>query len=387
MGSAWLLVEAPFGAIKMLGKADHPGNDRPVPKAALKTTGSIDEPRSDGLTRYTWAMFRLVRDSLGACLAPRGSVVCIGAFDGVHCGHRALLKRVRERADTLGVDAVAISFEPIPREFFARSTPVPRLDDVRGKIRQVRLAGIDTLLLLRFNAALAAMPAKSFIEQILVDRLSVREVWVGADFRFGHARSGDIALLGEMGESHGFRAEVLSEFTLGGERVRSSAVRELLANGDFVAAAHLLGRPFKIGGHVVYGQQLGRKLGYPTANIRLGRRTSPISGIFAVRVHGVAEHSLPAVASLGVRPTVNGVEPLLEAHLFDFDGDLYGRRIEVEFVAKLRDEEKFSTLEAMVKQIDLDAAEARALLAAPQSDSPPDAVAMSQRIRSSGVFA
>lgn len=332
-------------------------------------------------------MFRLVRDSLGACLAPQGSVVCIGAFDGVHCGHRALLGRVRERATALGVIAAAVSFEPIPREFFARSTPMPRLDNARGKIRQVRDCGIDLLLMLRFKAALASMEAEDFVEQILVHRLEMREIWVGTDFRFGRARRGDIGLLKEMGSRLGFRAEGFAEFTLGDERVRSSAIRELLRNGEFASAAHLLGRPFKIGGHVVYGQQLGRKLGYPTANIRLGRRTSPISGIFAVRVHGVAEYSLPAVASLGVRPTVDGVEPLLEAHLFDFDGDLYGRRIDVEFVAKLRDEEKFSTLEAMVAQIDLDAAQARRLLAAHHPDSPPDASVEYSRIRSSGVLA
>lgn len=332
-------------------------------------------------------MFRLFRDSLGACLAPQGSVVCIGAFDGVHCGHRALLGRVRERADALGVQAIAVSFEPIPREFFARSMPVPRLDNVRGKIEQIRAAGIDALLLMRFNAALAAMPAEEFVEQILINRLEAREVWVGADFRFGHARRGDVALLQEMGDAHGFRAEVFAEFSLGDVRVRSSAIRELLAAGEFAMAARRLGRAFRIGGHVVHGRQLGRKLGYPTANIRLGRRTSPINGIFAVHVHGVSSEAMPGVASLGVRPTVNGVEPLLEAHLFDFDGDLYGRRIDVEFVAKLRDEEKFSTLEAMVEQIHLDAAEARRLLAASQTDSPPDVADNHGRIRSSGVLA
>jgi riboflavin kinase / FMN adenylyltransferase len=332
-------------------------------------------------------MFRLVRDSLGARLAPQGSVVCIGAFDGVHCGHRALLRRVRERADALGVQAIAVSFEPIPREFFARSTPVPRLDNVRGKIQQIRDSGIDLLMLMRFNAALAAMPAEEFVEQILIKRLNAREVWVGADFRFGHARRGDVELLREMGDARGFRAEVFGEFTLGDERVRSSAIRELLGEGDFQSAERLLGRRFSIGGHVVYGKQLGRKLGYPTANIRLGRRTSPINGIFAVRVHGITAESLPGVASLGVRPTVNGVEPLLEAHLFDFDGDLYGRRIEVEFVAKLRDEEKFDTLDAMVEQIDRDAAEARERLALSNSDFPPDSFAAGSRVRSSGVFA
>ena len=332
-------------------------------------------------------MFRLFRDSLGACLAPQGSVVCIGAFDGVHCGHRALLGRVRERADAQGMQAIAVSFEPIPREFFARSTPLPRLDNARGKIEQIRECGMDALLLMRFNAALAAMPAEEFVEQILINRLEAREVWVGADFRFGHGRRGDVALLREMGEAHGFRAEVFAEFSLGDLRVRSSEIRELLAAGEFAIAARLLGRPFRIGGHVVHGQRLGRKLGYPTANIRLGRRTSPINGIFAVRVHGVAAQALPAVASLGVRPTVAGVEPLLEAHLFNFDGDLYGRRIDVEFVAKLRDEEKFSTLEAMVEQIDRDAAAARKVLAAFQPDSPPDAGAQPVCIRSSGVFA
>jgi riboflavin kinase / FMN adenylyltransferase len=332
-------------------------------------------------------MFRLVRDSLGACLAPRGSVVCIGAFDGVHRGHRALLRRVRERSDALGVQAVAVSFEPIPREFFARSTPVPRLDNVRGKIQQIRESGIDLLMLMRFNAALAAMPAEEFVEQILIHRLQAREVWVGADFRFGHARRGDVELLRELGKARGFRAEVFGEFTLGNERVRSSAIRELLGEGDFQSAERLLGRRFSIGGHVVYGKQLGRKLGYPTANIRLGRRTSPINGIFAVRVHGIADHPLPGVASLGVRPTVNGIEPLLEAHLFDFDGDLYGRRIEVEFVTKLRDEEKFDTLEAMVEQIDRDAAQAREQLDLLNPDFPPDPIAAGSRVRSSGVFA
>jgi riboflavin kinase / FMN adenylyltransferase len=209
-------------------------------------------------------MFRLVRDSLGACLAPQGSVVCIGAFDGVHCGHRALLGRVRERADALGVKAVAVSFEPIPREFFARSKPVPRLDNVRGKIQQIRESGIDLLMLMRFNAALAAMPAEDFVEQILIGRLQAREVWVGADFHFGHARRGDVELLREMGVTRGFRAEVFGEFTLDDERVRSSAIRELLGQGDFQSAERLLGRRFSIGGHVVYGKQLGRK--YPAGS-------------------------------------------------------------------------------------------------------------------------
>jgi len=169
-------------------------------------------------------------------------------------------------------------------------------------------------------------------------------------------------MLEQLGQRHGFTAHTMADIAVGGERVSSSAIRAHLAAGEFEEAARLLGRNFSIGGHVVHGQRLGRKLGYPTANVRLGRRTSPVGGIFAVRVRGVEAMPVPGVASLGVRPTVHGTEPLLEAHLFDFDGDLYGRRIDIEFVAKLRDEEKFPDLDAMVRQIDRDAGEARAIL-------------------------
>jgi riboflavin kinase/FMN adenylyltransferase len=304
----------------------------------------------------------LFRDIAGASLAPRGSVVCVGAFDGVHLGHRAVLARVRERARASNLGAVVVSFEPLPREFFAHGRAVPRLSSRREKIEQFHDAGIDRALLLRFNAALAAMSAQDFVEQVLVRRLNAREVWVGEGFRFGHARSGDVELLQRLGREHGFVAHALEPVVIEGERISSSAIREALAGGSFDLAARWLGRPFTIGGHVVRGQQLGRKLGYPTANLCLGSRTSPVDGIFAVRVHGIGEKVRPGVASLGVRPTVNGREPLLEAHLFDFDGDLYGRRIQVEFVEKLRDEEKFSDLDAMVKQIDRDAAQAREIL-------------------------
>ena len=311
---------------------------------------------------YTSAMSLLFRDAAGPSLAPGGSVACVGAFDGVHLGHRALLARVTARARAQGLAACAISFAPIPREFFARGTPVPRLASVREKIERIGEAGIDRLLLLRFDAALAAMGAEDFVTRALRERCGAREIWVGADFRFGHARRGDVALLKTLGARDGFAVETLPDVTLDGERVSSSAIRAHLANGEFAAASRLLGRAFSIGGHVVRGAQLGRKLGYPTANIRLGRRVSPVGGIFAVRVHGIGRHAMPGVASLGIRPTVDGTEPLLEAHLFDFDGDLYGRRIDVEFVAKLRDEAKFADLDTMVKQIDRDAAEARKIL-------------------------
>jgi len=220
------------------------------------------------------------------------------------------------------------------------------------------------LLQLHFNAALVAMSAEDFVREVLVARMGAREIWVGADFRFGHNRVGDVALLEAMQGEGDYEVRVLDVVTNGdGQRVSASRVRGALASGDFVHAAELLGRRFSIGGRVVRGQRMGHTLGYPTANIRLGKRVSPVSGIFAVRV-GVGGKWWPGVASLGVRPTIaGGGEPLLEAHLFDFDGDLYGQRIEVKFVAKLRDEEKFAGLDALRAQMDRDAAEARRILA------------------------
>lgn len=304
----------------------------------------------------------LFRDVAGPCLAPRGSAVCIGAFDGVHRGHQAVLAQVRTNAQAHGLTPVAVSFAPIPRVFFARDDAVPQLSSTREKIALLRLAGMDRVLLLRFGAKLAAMSAQDFVERVLVRRLRARHVLVGPGFRFGHARAGDLALLQQMGKVHGFEAAEVAPFALDGERVSSSRTRILLGAGDFDAAGRLLGRRFGIGGHVVRGAQLGRKLGFPTANLRLGTRVSPVAGVFAVKVHGVRDAAMPGVASLGTRPTVDGREVLLEAHLFDFDGDLYGKRIEVEFVQKLRAEEKFDGLDAMVKQIDLDAQAAREIL-------------------------
>ncbi|MBS0570467.1 MAG: bifunctional riboflavin kinase/FAD synthetase [Proteobacteria bacterium] len=307
-------------------------------------------------------MNRLSRDVAGPCLAPRGSAVCIGAFDGVHRGHRAVLAAVGESARNAGLRSVAVSFAPIPRVFLAREAAVAQLTAAGERIGRLFGTGIEHVLMLRFNAKLAAMSARDFVEQVLVRRLAARRVWVGKGFRFGHGRTGDLGLLRELGQAHGFEAGEVPAFEWEGERVSSTRIRGLLASGDFDGAARRLGRRFGIGGHVVRGAQLGRKLGYPTANLRLGSRVSPVAGVFAVRVHGVQAQSMPGVASLGTRPTVDGTEVLLEAHLFDFDGDLYGKKIEVEFVEKLRDEERFSSLDAMVKQIDLDAQAARRIL-------------------------
>lgn len=313
--------------------------------------------------RYTDRMMKLSRDVAGPCLAPGGSVVAVGAFDGLHRGHQALLSEVRQRAQALGCSPIVVSFEPLPRAYFSKE-PVPRLSSVRDKLLGFAASGMEHTLLLRFNQALTAMSAEAFVQRVLIDRLGVREVWVGADFRFGHKRAGDVAMLERLGAERGFVAHTMPAVLLDGERVSASRVRGLLGAGNFGAVTPLLGRPFVIEGKVEYGNQLGRTLGFPTANIHLRDRVTPIHGIFAVRVGlGESECSWPGVASLGKRPTVNEVaEPLLEVHLFDFEGDLYGQRMAVEFVAKLRDEMKFDGLDALTAQMRHDARSAREIL-------------------------
>lgn len=298
----------------------------------------------------------------GRALCPQGSVVCIGAFDGLHLGHRALVGRAVERARALGVAAVALGFEPLPREFFASAAPPPRLMLPRARIEALRALGCDGVGLLRFNAALAAMDAETFVRTVLVERLRAREVWVGPGFRFGRGRAGDLALLQTLGQTLGFSAQAIAPVLVDDVPVSSTRIRAALAEGAFAQAARLLGRPYAIGGRVVRGQQLGRTLGFPTANLRYGGKTPPLRGIYATWVHGVGPAPWPSVSSFGTRPTVQGVEPLLEAHLFDFEGDLYGRRIEVEFVAHLRDETTFPDLPALTAQMQRDARQARTLL-------------------------
>jgi riboflavin kinase / FMN adenylyltransferase len=309
-------------------------------------------------------MSRLFRDVDGGRVCPSGSVVCIGAFDGLHLGHRALIGRTLARARALGCAAAVISFEPLPREFFMGAQAPARIASARDRVERLVAMGVDAIGLLRFNAALAAMSPTDFVERLLVGRLGAREVWIGPDFRFGHRRAGDLDLLQQLGNRHGFSAHSIDTHQLDSIRVSSSSIREALAGGALARAATLLGRPYSIANRVVRGKQLGRTLGYPTANLHVPGRPA-LAGIFASLVHGVGPHPWPSVSSLGTRPTVaGGQQPMLEAHLFDFDGNLYGRRLEVEFVARLRDEMKFSDFPALVAQMDRDAAQARSLLAA-----------------------
>ncbi len=308
-------------------------------------------------------MTALFRDFSGPRISPRGSVVCIGAFDGLHLGHLHLLADARAQADALGLDLIVVSFEPLPREYFGKANPPPRLILAQQKFRALRRLGVDAVGLLRFNQALADTSAGDFIAELLVKRLNARRVLVGPDFFFGKGRKGDLALLQHAGVQAGFEAHAVEPQIQAGARISSSLIRADLQAGRLDEAAAKLGRPYAIEGRVVRGKQLGRTLGYPTANIRLQGRKPALMGIYATWIHGVGPRPIAGVSSLGTRPTVNGREPLLEAHLFDFDGDLYGKAIRVEFVRKLRDEEKFDGLDALVAQMDQDAEQARAVLA------------------------
>jgi len=307
-------------------------------------------------------MSRLFRDITGKMLCPNGSVVCIGAFDGLHLGHQALVQHTATRARELGLTAAALSFEPLPREFFSAATPPPRLWLPRAKFEGLSHLGANLVGLLRFDTNMAVLSADGFIERVLVQRLNAREVWVGPGFCFGNGRSGNLASLQAAGERFGFSAGEITPLLIDGVRVSSTRIRAALASGEFATAARLLGKPYTVSGRVVHGAHLGRTLGYPTANLRFGGKVPALQGIYASWVHGVGSSPWPSVSSFGTRPTVGGIEPLLEAHLFDFSGDIYGQRLTVEFVARLRDEEKFPDLPSLVKQMDLDAAKARACL-------------------------
>jgi riboflavin kinase/FMN adenylyltransferase len=303
----------------------------------------------------------LIRGLGGVGRRASGCVLTIGNYDGIHLGHQALLARVHEHAARRGEPAVLLTFEPMPREYLAPNDPPARLTSLRERWRILSGTRLDYLWLLRFGGALRNLPGEAFA-QLLARELRPRLVVVGHDFRFGRNGEGTAALLVAAGTRLGFDVDVLAPVMLDGQRISSSGVRAALACGDFERARRWLGRPWSMRARVMPGKGLGRELGFPTANLPLERRRAPVAGIFAVRVHGVGSTALPGVASLGTRPTVAGVEALLEAHLFDFCGDLYGREIEVEFVAKLRDEECFMTLEALTAQVRRDAADARRIL-------------------------
>jgi len=294
----------------------------------------------------------------------RGSVATIGSFDGLHLGHQALLQKVFAEAADRGLPSVVMSFEPTPKEFFLADKPPARLMRFREKFEALASAGIDIFFCPRFNEAMKNIAADTFIRQIIVHALNVRHLIIGDDFRFAQDREGHLDMLQKAGGVLGFTVEQMTSVVEAGERVSSSAIRDALWQGDIDRATTLLGRPYRMSGRVILGERVGRQLGYPTANVNLNRKQSAVMGIFAVRVSGPGWGPLDAVASIGTRPTFGTNRPLLEVHIFDFDQDIYGEYIHVDFIARLRSEEKFDDVDALVAQMHRDSALAREILAA-----------------------
>lgn len=290
----------------------------------------------------------------------RGCVATIGSFDGVHLGHQAILRQLRQAADHYDLPALVILFEPQPHEFFSGERAPARLMRLREKILALREQGIERILCLQFNERLRSLSAQEFIGQVLVERLGIRHLVVGDDFRFGCDRRGDFALLQQAGEQQDFTVSDTCTLLLRGERVSSTRIRSMLEIGNFEAAAELLGKPYSIGGRIGYGQQLGRQLGVPTANIHLRRYRSPLQGVFAVTATFQNGSCYPGVANVGVRPTVSGdKKPLLEVHLLDFARSVYGVAIDVTFYTKLRNEKKFESIDTLRLQLQQDIVDAR----------------------------
>ena len=292
--------------------------------------------------------------------AKQPSVLTIGNFDGVHRGHQALLQQLQARASGLGVPATVMTFEPHPREYFAPDRAPTRLASLREKLLLLASNGVDAVHIVRFNAQLASLSAERFVEDMLVRGLDVRHLIIGDDFCFGAGRRGNFAFLQQAAKTHGFGLEAMDTVELDAGRVSSSAIRESLAAGDMPQAGHYLGRPYSIAGRVSRGQRLGRTLGFPTANIMLKHRKPPLSGVFAVCIEGLQAGLIEGVANVGVRPTVGDTpRPILETHVFDWNGDCYGAHLRIHFMHKLRDEMRFESIDALSRQIGKDIQQAR----------------------------
>ncbi|GAB2637208.1 bifunctional riboflavin kinase/FAD synthetase [Vibrio panuliri] len=292
----------------------------------------------------------------------QGCVLTIGNFDGVHLGHQAVLEQVSHQAQALGLPSMVMTFEPQPLELFAKDKAPARLTRLRDKFVQLSKLNIDRLLCVIFNRHFADLTAEEFITDLLVKRLGVKFLVVGDDFCFGRGRKGNFAMLQRAGKEHGFEVVSTQSFCLQQLRVSSTAIRNALAEDNLPAAAEMLGRDYSISGRVSHGRKLGRTIGFPTANIPLKRCVSPVSGVYVVQALGLGEQAIGGVANIGQRPTVNGVRQQLEVHLFDFQGDLYGKQLEIVLLEKLRDEHKFESFEALKQQIELDAEAARVWL-------------------------
>jgi len=286
-----------------------------------------------------------------------GCVLTIGNFDGVHRGHQAVLHGMQASVHALQLPSLLMTFEPHPAEFFRPEQAPARLTSLRDKVRILDNQCLNHMLIMQFAKRLAELSAETFIAQLLVDTLKVKALIIGDDFRFGAGRRGDYAMLQQAGEQHGFTVTSTESFCLDDERVSSTAIRSCLHSGDFAKAAEYLGRPYSISGRVFRGDQRGRELGFPTANLPI-RRTPSLRGVFAVRIHGL-DHEYGGVANLGTRPTVGGLRTQLEVHLFNFNRSLYNHCLEIEFLTKIRDERRFDSLGDLQWQIREDVEQTR----------------------------
>lgn len=318
------------------------------------------EPAQTSASEPEEKRFFFVRDVRCMDVPGDGCIVTIGAFDGIHRGHQAILEQVREQQERYHLPTTVIVFEPQPAEYFSQEKSPARLMRLREKVNAILARGIDRVICLRFNSILRNMEATEFVREVLARGLKVRSLVVGDDFQFGAGRGGDFGLLRSLGEQYGFAVTDTRTVLWKGERISSTRIREALQRADFELVHELLGRPFCIGGRVVYGQQLGRTVGVPTANINLHRYRAPLQGVYTVRVHRGGE-SWPGVANVGVRPTVGDIDkPILEVHFLDRSEEVYGQYLNIEFCSKLRDERKFDGLEPLVRAIRQDIADARA---------------------------
>lgn len=303
---------------------------------------------------------KLIRGLYNLTPAQTGGVVTIGNFDGVHVGHQELVASVVEKARAKKIPSLVMTFEPHPFEFFGKDhLTIPRITRLREKFSALAACGVDNVLILPFNQELANIPAQQFVTEIVGQALQPQYVIIGDDFRFGHQRQGDFNLLQEMGKTLGFQVEAMPSILVEGERVSSTRVRKALAAGDHALVKHLLGHPYAMQGRIRLGDQRGRQLGFPTANIYLHRKLTPVRGVYTVYMHGIADHPWPGVANIGTRPTVDGTRTLLEVHLLDFHQEIYGCYVQVEFCQKLRDEERYANLDLLKEQIKKDVINAR----------------------------
>lgn len=294
-----------------------------------------------------------------------GCVLTIGNFDGLHLGHRAVIKKLVARGEALGLPVVIMIFEPQPLEYFLKDNEPARLSALRDKVIQFSGLPVDYLLIARFNRQFANVDAEQFIDDILRKKLNIKHLVIGDDFHFGKARRGNFAMLKDKGRLHGFTVDDTGSYLVEGFRVSSTLIRDALAEGDLAQAERLLGHSYSICGRVAHGDKRGRTLGFPTANIRLFRKNTPVNGVFSVTMTGIDGQEFRGIANVGTRPTVDGSSKVvLETHLFDFNQEIYGRYVEVHFKHKIRDEVRFQSIDQLRSQIALDVLEAKRFFAA-----------------------